>query len=269
MAKTLWQVIQEAEEPSTEDIRAELKRLDAAKTRTPAPIAAIKTHLYTTGEYELYEFLENCEWWEVRNKDAPGWPGTAGVSMGPDKIYFVYDKDFIDRLAKKPSQLILLVAHEASHILRFHHDRSVAAKQKPDLSNVAQDMIINDDILRSEKIAGWKPEMPTLSSIKELEKDEEDIVIGHTIPDKFRDDFKDVGRKAYYSENMYNWLNANEEEREKAEGAPQEKDYFEEGALVRVNETGEYKRITKVNKDGTYDTESIDIEKEIAKVKGS
>jgi predicted metal-dependent peptidase len=275
MTKNLLQVIKEAEEKgplSQADIERWRDSLQAKKTGMPKPISAIKAHLWNTSEYELYEFLDNSEFWEVQNKDASQWFGTAGVRMGPSRIEFYYDKEFLDRLAKKPGQLILLIAHEASHILRYHIDRTEAAGHKGELANTAQDMIINDDIMRTEKIGGWKPELITSSSItgEEVPKGKKDEVGIFQVPDKFRKDFEEEGRKAYFYENMYNWLLANEKERKKVEGEPspgEEKDYFQEGSIVKVNETGEYKKITKVNKDGTYETEPVDINAEVEKVK--
>jgi hypothetical protein len=274
--KNLFQVIleaQQSDQPTQAELEQYREKLQASKTSIPRSIAAIKPHLFNTGEYELYEFIENCEFWKVQNKNGPGWHATAGVRVGSNKIEFYYDEEFLDKLAKKPGQLIFLIGHEASHILRFHIDRSVAANQEASLANVAQDMIINDDILLTDKVAGWKPEMITKSTVMELAKGEKDGAFAHSIPDKFRQDFKEVGRKAYYSENMYNWLNANPKEKEKVTGpgAPQEVDYFEKGSLVKVNSgphKGEYRRITEVNKDGTYETEPVDIQAEIEKVKG-
>ena len=276
MNKSLWDVILEAQEerkaPTAEEIshwRTDI--MNAVRTSIPKSIAAIKPHLFNTGEYELYEFLENCEFWKVQNKNAPHWYDTAAVRMGPNKIEFYYDEDFVDNLAKKPGELIFLIAHEASHILRFHLDRAAAANMDPTLANIAQDMIINDDILLTSKVAGWKPEIITKSTLGELPKGEKDGPAAEMIPDKFREDFKSVGRKAYYSENMYNWLNANPKHRPKEESMPQQDhDYFKEGQIVKVKSgphAGEYKKITKVNKDGTYETEPVDIKAEIEKVK--
>jgi len=276
MTKSLLQVIKEAEEkgpPTQAEVdQWRSKVMQAKKTGMPKPISTIKAHLWNTNEYELYEFLDNSEFWEVQNKNAPQWFRTAAVRMGSSRIEFYYDKKFLDRLAKSPGQLILLIAHEASHILRFHIDRSEKAGHKPDLANTSQDMIINDDIMRTEKIGGWKPEMITKSSVtgEDIPKGKKDEIAVMQIPEKFRKDFKEEGRKAYYYENMYNWLLVNEKEAKGAEGAPEEKDYFEKGSIVKVNEgphKDEYKRITKVNKDGTYETESVDIEAEIEKVK--
>lgn len=286
MAKSLLQVIQEAEEERKQPTQGEIDQwrtevMQAKKTGLPKPISAIKAHLWNEGEYELYEFLDNSEFWEVGNKDAPHWYQTAAVRMGPSRIEFYYDKDFVDRLAKKPGELIFLIAHEASHILRYHIDRSEKLNHDGDRANTAQDMIINDDIMRTEKIAGWKPELATNASLfgdegaKEAGVDPKGTSV-YTVPEKFRKDFEEEGRKAFYYENMYNWLTANEDPKDKdqdedegegeGEGAPP-KDYYEEGSIVKVNDTGEYKKITKVNKDGTVETESVDIENEIERIK--
>jgi hypothetical protein len=276
MSKSLLQVILEASQDQPTPAEIEKWRssvMEAKKTGIPKAIATIRAHLMNQGEYELYEFIENCEWWEVQNKDAPGWHQTAAVRMGQNKVEFYYDKDFLQRLAASPSQLVFLLAHEMSHILRFHIDRSEKAKHDPSLANTAQDMIINDDILNTDKIAGWDPQIITKSVFtgKKLEKGEEDEAIGLQIPDKFREDFKDVGRKAFYYENMYNWLLARqdkEEEEQDGQAGQQEKDYFKEGSIVKVNDTGEYRKITKINDDGTFETEPVDIDAEIKKVKG-
>lgn len=255
---TLADIIKEAEQEN-ERAKAEQewkaagveqfrKMLGAVRTKTPKAIAAIKEHLDNVGEFELYEFILNCEWWEVTNKNAPHWYKTAGVRPANERIEFYYDADFIDNLAKKPGELIFLIAHEASHIFRYHSDRTEAQGKDPSLSNIAQDAIINHDIMETQKIGGWEPKF---------------IEGGIKMPDKFKKENPD--KKAYYYENMYDWMLKNKKElqQQKQKGSPQEHDYFERGSIVRVKSgphKDEYRKITGVNKDGTYETEEVDIE---------
>jgi transcription antitermination factor NusG len=49
-------------------------------------------------------------------------------------------------------------------------------------------------------------------------------------------------------------------------------DYYKEGQLVKVNSgkhKDEYRKITKVNPDGTFETEEVDIAEEIKKARGA
>jgi len=265
--RSLADIIFEANE-ETEKAKAEheFKQVSVAKmrelmgairTKAPKAIAAVKEHLDNVGEFELYEFLQNCEFWEVRNKNAPHWHQSAGVRPGNGRIEFYYDADFIDRLAKSPGQLIFLIAHEASHIFRYHIDRTESQGKDPALSNIAQDAIINHDILETPKIGGWDPKFI---------KDEKGKDFGIRMPKKFKKDFPD--KKAYYYENMYDWILKNKSQlkgKGKGEGEGEgEQDYFAEGSIVRVKSgthKDEYRKITKVNKDGTYETEEVDINK--------
>lgn len=260
--KSLLDVIKEAQEgaPSESDIAEARAAMKMEKTKIPPAIAAIKNHFLNSDEFELYEFLDNCEFWECKlGYHPPVWFATAGVRVSSKGyIEFAYDKAFIERISKRPGELAFLIAHEASHILRYHEDRRLQAKGEPSLWNTAGDMIINYDIAETAAIGGWKPIVP-----KEAMH----------IPDKFKKDYKE-DKKAYYTENIYAWLNANPKEKEKAEGGgePPEYDYFGEGSIVKVNSgphKGEYRKITKVNDDKTYETEPVDIDAEIAKVRGS
>lgn len=222
--------------------------LDAIETPIPRQIAVVREHLDNMGEFELYEFLQNCEWWEVRNKNAPGWYRTAAVRPDNGKVEFYYDKDFLDALSKKPGELMFLIAHEASHIFRFHSDRATSQGKDGTLYNVASDMIINNDIMKTPKIGGWDP--------KQIEGT-------LTIPDKFNKEFKDQP-KAYFSENMYDWINKNKDQLpQQQQQQDQAKDYYAKGGVVRVKSTGEYRKITGKTKDGKIITEPVDIDEYI------
>jgi hypothetical protein len=229
---------------------AEMRReLDAIRTPIPKAIALIKATLEDNGEYELYEFLENCEFYEVRNKNAPGWYQTAGVRPSVDVIEFYYDKDFVNKLAKTPGKLIFLIAHEAMHIFRFHEDRQLSAKKKNHkLYNISADAFINNAIMKTNKIGAWKPSF--------IEK-------GIKIPKEFLEKFPD--EKYHYTEKLYDFLDKNPET---LKINPPE---IEVGSIVKVNkgpDKGEYRKVIGINKDGTFLTEPVDIEKEKEKVRG-
>lgn len=256
---SLISVIEEAKE-SLEDQKkkqkwkaagiAEMRKVyQAVRTKTPKAIAVVKEHLDNMGEFELYEFLQNCEFWEVRNKNAPNWYRTAGVRPANNRIEFYYDADFIQKIAKKPGLLVFLIAHEASHIFRFHIDRAESQGKDHTLSNIAQDAVINHDIMATDKIGGWKPEF---------------LKGGIEMPKKFLNKYKD--KKNYYYEFVYDWMlkNKKELEPEKQESQP-----LKSGDLVRVKsgpQKGEYREIVSTNKDGTHNTKKVDIN-EIVKEK--
>jgi len=248
------------DEESIEDMGVQQMRqvMDAVRTSIPGPLATAKSHFANSGEYELFEFLDNCEFWDVRNKNSPGWYQTAAVRATPDRIEFYYDKEFIDTISKKPGELFFLIAHEASHIFRFHIDRTKAKGHDPDLANVAQDMIINHDIVDlTPTVGGFKP----------------DLIEGGLMPsDDFHKQHKDK-KELYYYEYMYNWLQANPDQdptKQPQQSDQKPKDYWEEGSICKVNsgdDEGEYVRITKVNDDGTFETEPVDLEQEYEKVR--
>lgn len=266
-AYTLLDVINEAKDDIADASISEMRRImDAKKTKAPPAIEKIKSLLANKSEYELYEFLDNCEFWEVRNKNSPGWYQTAGVRAANDRIEFYYDAEFIEKIAKKPGELMFLIAHEASHIFRYHQDRTQKLGHDHQKANIAQDMIINHDIMKTSEIAGFPPNF---------------IKGGMKMPEKFAEDYKH-DKKAYYYENMYKWLEGNpdqdptqqddddDEDGDGGDGQQQEKDYWEKGSIVKVNSgehKGEYRKITSVNDDGSLETEPVDIEKEYEKVR--
>lgn len=259
--KTILELFEEAKRTAEEEaagIERFRSMLQAVQTKIPPAMATIKNHFLNSNEFELYEFLDNCNWWECKIGKAmpPAWFATGAVRVNnKGVIEFYYDAKYVIEEAKVPGKLAYFVAHEVSHILRFHEDRTNAAKHEHELANISQDMIINHDIDNTSQIGGWKP-VPDEGDMK--------------IPEKFHTDYK-KDKKAYYYENMYAWLQANEKEKKKATAvAPQELDYFKEGQIVKVNEGSnkdEYRKITSVNKDGTVETELCDINAEIEKAK--
>ena len=286
---TLYDIIAEAKSSDVETVSiAEYRKiLQAVRTSIPKPIALVRQSFLDTGEYELYEFIQFCEWWQVKNKDAPNWQRTAGVRAVDDKIEFYYDIDFIRSIASTPSKLMFLIAHEASHIFRYHEDRANETNKDKKMWNIATDMVINKDILSHDKISSWKPSDITLENvieddneIKELEKSEgqkwstlKDKPVGLRIPKDYHDFVKKNKemKMPYSSDNVYAHIFKQMKEQEKK--APKvKKDYFAVGTIVRVKSgkhEGEYRKITKQKKDGTYITIPVDIQKEIERMTGS
>jgi predicted metal-dependent peptidase len=81
--------------------------------------------------------------------------GTCGVNVTSTGMHFYWDRDFVDSLEPKEANFLLI--HEDCHLLFDHIKRTVGYDQK--LSNVAQDMIINqiihDDIMKSSSLKGF------------------------------------------------------------------------------------------------------------------
>ena len=258
--KTLEEVLLEAqEEKGIDQLRAIIR---AERAQTPKVIGLLKAHLLNQNEFELYEFLERCDWWEAKigHPIPPIWYATGGVRVNSSGVIeFYYDANYLQNKAKEPGNLVAFIAHEASHIFRFHQDRENSTGRDYSTWNVATDMVINHDIEETPQIAGWKPFME-----KEAMR----------LPDKFKKEVKE-DRQKYYSEYVYGWLDSNKDELEKAtgetEGPPGEpKNYYERGQIVRVKtgpEKGQYGRITKVNDNGTFEIEKVDINEIKEKIK--
>lgn len=81
--------------------------------------------------------------------------GTCGVNVTSTGMHFYWDRAFVDSLEPKEANFLLI--HEDCHLLFDHIKRTVGYDQK--LSNVAQDMIINqiihDDIMQSSSLKGF------------------------------------------------------------------------------------------------------------------
>jgi hypothetical protein len=294
--RTLFDLLEDKEADLARAIEQHRHILQLERTKIPPVMATIKAHFLNANEFELFEFMDNCEWWNAKIHKAVGvvddkyviaidfpikdmmagepimtppntdliWFRTAAVRVtGKGIVEFMYDDEYIEEEAKVPGKLAYLMAHELSHILRFHADRTEKQNKDHSLSNSAQDMIINHDIDNTPQIGGWKP-VPDKGDLK--------------VPEKFHKDFEKIGKKAYYFENMYNWLLINKpkeqegKEGKSGKGTPPPMDYYKEGQLVKVNSgkhKDEYRKITKVNPDGTFETEEVDIAEEIKKARGA
>jgi len=289
--KSLFDVLWEAKEDINSMSIGEMQKVfQAERTSIPRPIALVRQSFIDTQEYELYEFLQFCEWWVVKNKNAPGWHRTAGVRAANEKIEFYYDKEFIDAIGKNPSQLMFLISHEASHIFRLHQDRQAATNRDGNLWNTATDMIINKDILSNSKISNWAPADITMEhtglskeEIAALEqqtgkpwKELKDETVGLRVPKEYKefvDKNKDKLKMPWSSDNIYEFLIKNEKKKEKqGDQKPlPKKDYFEQGTIVKVTSgehAGEYRKIIKKDSKGGYVTIPVNIQDEIKKVAG-
>lgn len=284
MGKTLLEVISEAKESSDDQLHRELQ---AENVATPVGIAKVRRTLYSNKEYELYEFLSNCEWWIVRNKNAEGWHGTAGVRATHGVIEFYYDEDFMKAISASSGQLMFLIAHEASHIFRLHADRQDFANKNGEVWNTATDMIINKDILETPKIGAYPPEDITnehagfnKEKIAELEKQTglpwevlKRKTIGLRVPKSYHEfvkKYKDKIKLAYTSDGMYNYL-LKDAKKKPPNGKQPKRDYFADGTIVKVSSgkhAGEYRRIVRKDKQGGYITVPVDIQAEIKKAGG-
>ncbi len=80
-------------------------------------------------------------------------PAAAGVSIVNRKFCFYYNPDLIDEMVKKfgDNWLKFLVVHEVSHILLNHVGRT--GDRDHQLSNISQDMLINDAIARDHGLS--------------------------------------------------------------------------------------------------------------------
>ena len=241
MSKTLFQIF---EEKSVDDIGMEEYRkiLDAVKVKTPPQIEKAKALFLNEGEYELYAFLDRCIFYEVRNKNAPGWHNTYGVRpANHNEIEFYFDKDFLIKNSKNPREFLYVLAHEALHIFRYHMGRSeFKFKYSTLMDNVAQDMVINNDIDEIKNIAGISVAQP---------EDPKPL----TLPDEFKKHVNN-NRQEYYYERVREWLDKQQEQIKKQT----KKEMLKPGSIVKVKKgdnAGEYRKIKSVRKkpNGEYE----------------
>lgn len=150
----------------------------------PTEIRSASTYLKNTGEYKLYQFLQNCKFLEVpSDANPPNWYKTAGVTQPVNgKILFLYDAKFVtscvkfynkdkkvdkktysdlvkkgtsdDDLRIDQSELLFLIAHEALHIYRFHGLRARKKNLNPQTHNTAADSVINYQLENDIKVIG-------------------------------------------------------------------------------------------------------------------
>ena len=76
-------------------------------------------------------------------KDASEWLPTAAT----DGKYFYYNRDFVAALT--PKELVFLMGHEVLHCVYDHFDAKRRDGRHPMLWNIANDYVINDDLIQA------------------------------------------------------------------------------------------------------------------------
>jgi len=92
---------------------------------------------------------------------------TCGVNVSKDGMNFYWNKKFLESLPQKQVNFVLI--HETFHLLFKHYERSV--NYKHNISNLAQDMIINkiilDDIINTDnRLVKGFIELPIINNEK-------------------------------------------------------------------------------------------------------
>jgi hypothetical protein len=262
MSKTILDAFENAfQNIIVEDVVSELH---AVKTPMPRKIFNLMGHFEKNGEFELYEFLDRCVFYKVPKDTAPPppfWYETAAVSVQKERIEFFYDEDFIESLDYK--ELAFLVAHEASHVFRLHQDIAEMEKLDPETFNIAADMVINHDILKTPKLGQYDPAPLTGKDPKTGEKKRVGVYLDQT---KFQEEIVEKeGKKALHGRRVYDYLNKQKQKQPKQNA----EDYYKEGSIVRVKSTGEYREITGKTKEGKITTKPVNIDEIIEKAKQS
>lgn len=80
----------------------------------------------------------------LRFKDATEWCPTAGT----DGRYFYYNRNFVDALSD--SEVIFLMGHEVLHCVYDHMDKKRLGNRDARLANIAQDFVINADLIEAQ-----------------------------------------------------------------------------------------------------------------------
>lgn len=174
----------------------------------------------------LYLFIINSDFVPDREGEHIG-DFIAGVSFLNRRVVFFYSPE---KLAKMPAEeLFFLVIHEADHIFKKHIDRGKKLKNHT-LANIAEDMIINEEINSTTFSCSGvlAPKMPPF---------------GCVIPEKFKSEFHKLGKDAFVSERLYNWL---------ANQKVSKKQLLSVGSYVRIKGSDSYGRIDEITKDGEY-----------------
>ena len=124
------------------------------------------------------------------NKSVP----TCGVNMTTKGMQFYYNSDFLEKMSQKEVNFITL--HEDFHLLWNHPKRTITGQYDHQLSNIAQDMIINHII--------WE-DIP--NTFIEIPKDENGRNMALFIPKEY------TGKLIF--EEVYEWLRDKQDEHRK------------------------------------------------------
>lgn len=205
--------------------------------RVPMPkkIAKAQNLFLTKGEYELYEFLDVCVFYEVdpefEKVAQGGWYRTMGVRAIHDRVEFFFDAEFLEKTLNTYEKIMFLIAHEASHIFRLHQDLAISHKINNSRQwNVAADIAINYDILnRTETIAGLKPAKLENSCYMEQ-------------TDFLKDVHKKEGDKSIHALRIYEYLNRTNKDKKKDNKVK----FYKVGDVVKIDkgpDKGKYAEI--------------------------
>ena len=170
----------------------------------------------------IYLFIINSdfikdEWGLLKQGDKEG---LAGVSYKNSRVKFVYTDSF---LALPLKELYFVLIHEAQHVFK-HHTKGLHDKlENHTLVNIAEDSIINSEILEM-KFLGLQPEMPDSGGFK--------------IPDGFKAKFSGIGKDAYTTPRLYNWMKQKEDKSKEEE----KRDFLKKNEYCKTSD-GEYGKV--------------------------
>lgn len=265
----------------------------------PFALTLTKIVLQTRNEFKLSAFFNQCIFFEVKNPHPSlGWMNTAGVIPWHNgtvpKTIFLYDRKFINSLVtyyqngkeisqqkfkqlyaqnpRDPSlsyemgEMLLLFAHEAMHIFRSHGERGQKQGKDGKQYNIAADMVINYTLTdKIKKIAGMDIKMPKggwnldkqkytewLRKKKKYQKDEDD-------DSAFNRNLNADITYEYYEDEF---------KKNQPPPPPPQKTEVKVGGLRKIRNgphKGKYVKVTKINDDGSYEAEVVDILKEVEK----
>jgi predicted metal-dependent peptidase len=132
---------------------------------------------------------------------------TAGVNVTTKGMNHYYNPDFLDSLTQK--QVNFLMLHETFHLLFNHPKRIRQGGYDHELSNIAQDMIINQIIIKD-----------ILTSFVDIPKNKEGKNSALFIPNEYEGE--------WFFEELYQWLKNTKEETQKKRDKKDDEKLFAE-----------------------------------------
>jgi predicted metal-dependent peptidase len=132
---------------------------------------------------------------------------TAGVNVTVKGMNHYYNPDFVDSLTQK--QVNFLILHETFHLLFNHPKRTRMGGFDHELSNIAQDMIINQILVKD-----------ILPSFLDIPKNEEGKNTALFIPNEYEGE--------WIFEELYDWLRNTKEETQKRRDKKDDEKLFAE-----------------------------------------
>jgi len=84
-------------------------------------------------------------------------------TMATDGMYLYYNHAFVDALEQ--NELVFVLAHEVEHIVYGHVGRTKDLGLQPKLANIAQDYVINDDLIEAN-VGKFPTTVPGLHDVK-------------------------------------------------------------------------------------------------------